>query len=312
MRRRKSAPAVENPDFASAKAFVGVVEAKSFTAAALRLGLPKSAVSRRVSELEDELGVRLLHRTTRTLHLTEAGVGYYERLRRVLEAFADANDAARAMQGDPRGIIKITAPADFGARVLPDLLARFLSTYPHVRVELGLTGRRVDMVAEGFDIALRFGKLEDSSLVARKIDVGNLFVVGSPQYLARHGTPRRGTDLASHEVILFRPRDGANVWTLDGPHGPESITISGRLGADDLTFIREAVLRSLGLGFLPGFLIADDLKRKKLVRVLPKYSFPTGHFHLVYPSARLLPRRLSLLIDFLVAELPAAVRAAGD
>lgn len=310
--RKKHPSAPENPSFEGAKAFVAVVELKSFTAAAARLGLPKSAVSRRVSELEEELGVRLLQRTTRTLNLTEVGAGYYERLRRVLEAFSEANDSARAMQGDPRGVVRVTAPADFGARVLPALLARFLAQYPGVRIELGLTTRRVDIVAEGFDIALRFGKLEDSSLVARKVDIGGFSIVASPQYVARRGAPRKASELPAHEFVLFRPRDGAAELVLQGPSGEESVTVTGHLAADDLTFVREAALRGVGLAMLPGFLVAEDVKRRRLVRVLPKLSFPGGEFHIVYPSARLLPRRLSLLIDYLVAELAAAVKAAED
>lgn len=309
--REKSTVSNERvPSFEGARAFVSVVEAKSFTAAAKRLALPKSAVSRRVSELEDELGVRLLHRTTRSLALTEVGVAYYERLRGVLEAFADANDGARAMQGDPRGVVRITAPGDFGSRVLPDLLARFLAMHPGVRIELGLTGRRVDMVAEGFDVALRFGKLEDSSLVARKVDMGGFAIVGSPKYLSKHGMPKKAADLERHEFVLFRRGDGSNTWTLRGPKGDEQVRMSGHLAADDLSFIREAALRGVGLALLPGFLIAEDLEHKRLVRLLPKLSFPGTDFHIVYPSARLLPRRLSLLIDFLVAELGDAVRAA--
>ncbi len=308
MKKRPAAPSAPDASYESARVFAAVVEAKSFTAAARRLDLPKSAVSRRVSELEDALGVRLLQRTTRSLHLTEAGVAYYERMRRVLEAFGDANDAARALQGNPSGVIRITAPADFAARVLPGLLARFLVEYPEVRIDLALTNRRVDMVAEGFDIAFRFGKLEDSSLVARKIDIGGLSIVASPRYLAQHGTPRRVADLAHHEVIVFRV-PSADSWTLEGPNGRETVRVAGRLSADDLNFVREAALRGLGLALAPAFLVAGDIERKALTHVLPKFSVPGGEFHIVYPSARLLPRRLSLLIDFLLAELGPAITA---
>jgi DNA-binding transcriptional LysR family regulator len=306
MGQRPTSP-LREPDFEDARAFAAVVEAKSFTHAATRLGAPKSAISRRVSQLEDTLGVRLLVRTTRSLRLTEGGAAYYERVRRVLEAFGDANDEARAQQEEPRGTVRLTAPADFAARALPGLLGRFLAGHPGVRVELVLTARRVDLVSEGLDIAIRFGRLADSTLVARRIAMGAAPVVASPGYLARKGTPRRVADLTEHELLRFTGRDAGGVWTLDGPRGAETVPADGTLAADDMSFVREAALHGLGMAILPPFLVADDLREGRLVRVLPKYSGLAGDCHIVYPSARLLPRRVSALVDFLAVEVAAAL-----
>jgi DNA-binding transcriptional LysR family regulator len=307
MARHPSSPARE-PEFADACAFAAVVEAKSFTRAAARLGAPKSAISRRVSQLEETLGVRLLVRTTRSLRLTEGGAAYYERVRRVLEAFGDANDEARAQQDEPRGTVRLTAAADFGARVLPELLRRFLEAHPAVRIDLSLTARRVDLVSEGFDVAIRFGRLADSTLVARKIVMDPALVVASPAYLAAHGVPKKVADLRTHVALRFAARDASMTWTLDGPRGPETVPIDGPIAADDMSFTREAALHGLGLAIVPSFLVADDLRDGRLVRVLPKHSLSAGDCHVVYPSARLLPRRVSALVDFLTEAIGPAIR----
>lgn len=308
MARHRTSSARE-PDFSDACAFAAVVEAKSFTGAAARLGAPKSAISRRVSQLEDRLGVRLLVRTTRSLHLTEGGAAYYERVRRVLEAFGDANDEARAQQVEPRGTVRLTAPSDFGARVLPELLRRFLSAHPAVRLELSLTARRVDLVGEGFDVAVRFGRLADSTLVARKIPMDGALVVASPAYLEAHGVPRKVADLKNHTILRFVSRDAPTTWTLDGPRGPETVSIDGPILADDMSFMREAALHGLGITIVPAFAVADDLRDGHLVRVLPRYSLAVGECHIVYASARLLPRRVSALVEFLATAIGPAIRS---
>lgn len=290
-------------NFDGVTAFLAVVETLSFTKAALRLGIAKSAVSRRVSDLEDGLGVRLIHRTTRKLHLTDAGTEYAQHVGRAVSALTDANEAVRDLGDSTRGRVRLTAPVDLGATLLPNVLRRFRAKYPDISVDCVLSGRRVDLVAEGIDVALRFGPLQDSSLVARKLTTGSAFFVASPKYLAEHGTPKKVGDLTTHEFVLFRAPHGAVRVELEGPKGTETIELQGKLSADDLSFSLRAVLDGAGIALLPWFLVGPSVDAGDLVRVLPKYKRVGGSGNLVYPSARLLPKRVSLLIDHLLDEL---------
>lgn len=283
--------------------FVRVVEDQGFTSAARALGLPKSSVSRAVALLEAELGVRLLQRSTRRVSLTEAGGAFYERASRGLAVVAEAAAAVADMQGALRGLIRMTAPVDAGDRLLGAPLARFVRRHPRVHVELVLTGRLVDLVEEGFDLALRAGALRDSALVARKIGESEGGAYASPRYLARRGAPARVEDLARHRCVLFRPTRGRALWALTGPAGEERVEVGGPLGADDLSFVRRALLAGVGVGLLPTFLCARDVERGRLERVLPAYRAFAAPLHLVYPSAHYVPRRVAALRDFLLASL---------
>jgi DNA-binding transcriptional LysR family regulator len=282
-------------------AFLRVVEQGSFTSAATTLSVPKSSVSRSVARLEEDLGVRLLVRTTRSLRLTDAGHLFYERARAALAAL----DEATAIVGDlgkaPRGRVRITAPVDFGAHVLAGVVTRFLRRHPEVRVEASLTSRRVDLVQERFDLALRFGKLEDSSLVARKIAVTGLGLWASAEYLSRRGRPRTVAELAGHDVVLFQSASGTDRWTLVGPRGEESVDVVGQLSADELTFVREAVAGGLGIGFIPAFLATSG--GEPLVRVLPRHQRTGAPLHVVSPPVRFEPASVRLFREHLVEEL---------
>lgn len=287
--------------------FARVVEGGGFTAAAKGLGLPKSSVSRAVTLLEAELGVRLLQRSTRKVSLTEAGSAFYERASRGLAGVEEAALAVSDMQGALRGPIRMTAPVDAGERLLGPALARFLRRHPRVHVELVLTGRVVDLVAEGFDLALRAGALRDGSLIARKVGESEGGAYASPRYLARRGEPARVEDLASHRCVLFRPARGRSTWVLRGPGGEERVEVKGPLGADDLSFVRRALLAGVGVGLLPSFACAHDVARGRLVRLLPSYRAFGDPVHLVYPSARYVPRRVAAFRDFLIANLTEAL-----
>jgi DNA-binding transcriptional LysR family regulator len=290
-------------NFDGVTAFLAVHETQSFTKAATRLGIAKSAVSRRVSELEESLGVRLIHRTTRKLHLTDAGTAYAAHVGRAVAALTDANEAVRDLGDSAKGPIRITAPVDLGSTFLPDTLRRFREKYPEISVDCVLAGRRVDLVAEGVDLALRFGQLQDSSLVARKLAQGSSFFVASKKYLEKRGTPKKLADLATHEMVVHRPTQSNTRLDVEGPKGPESVDINPMLSADDLSFVRRAVVDHAGIALLPWFLVAPDVDSGELVHVLPRYKRRGGDGHLVYPSARLLPKRVSLLIDHLLDEL---------
>jgi DNA-binding transcriptional LysR family regulator len=199
--------------------FVKVVESGSFTAAAAALGLPKSSVSRGVGRLEDSLGVRLLQRTTRKLHLTEAGRGYFQQARVALGGLHEANAVVADLGQEPHGTVRITTPADSGDGLFANLIAGFVALHPRIRVEVSLTGRRVDLVAEGFDLAVRAGPLDDSSLVARRVAATDLRLYAAPSYLERRGRPRRLADLAAHDCLALRTSQGLFPWRLTGPRG---------------------------------------------------------------------------------------------
>jgi DNA-binding transcriptional LysR family regulator len=290
-------------DLNRAAVFVRVVDEGGFTAAARVLRLPKSSVSRSVALLEEDLGARLLQRSTRKLRLTEAGSAFYERASRGLAGVQEAAAAVADLQGLLRGPIKITAPVDAGVWLLSPLVARFVAEHPGVHIELVLTTRMVDLVAEGFDFALRAGVLTDSRLVARRLRASPLGLYASPDYLKQRGTPLKVIDLLNHDCVMFRPDRGRARWKLTGPDGEQTLEVRGPVGADDFTFLQRMVAAGSGIGLLPGFLCQAGVGRGELVRVLPDYTWAAGDFHLVYPSARYLPQRAAAFRDFLLQEL---------
>jgi DNA-binding transcriptional LysR family regulator len=280
-----------------------VVEAGSFTAAAHSLGVPTSTVSRAVARLEEELGVRLLQRTTRKLAPTEAGLRYYERVRNALHDLGEANEAAADLGQAPRGTVRVTAPSDLAVPMLAEIVGRFCARHPLIRIELSFDNRRVDLVAEGFDLALRAGTLDDSTLVGRRVADSELAVFGAPSYLARRGRPRTVAALAQHDCILLRSRSqGLLPWRLVGPDGVDEVEVKGSLIADDFGFVRVAVAAGLGLGLLPNveLPIASD---GGLVRLLPRHAIREGGLYVLSPSSRHVPLRVALFRDHLIEEL---------
>ncbi|WP_437571592.1 LysR family transcriptional regulator [Sorangium sp. So ce542] len=283
--------------------FVRVVDEQGFTAAARVLGLPKSSISRSVALLEEALGARLLHRSTRSVRLTEAGAAFYERASRGVASLEEAAAMVADLQSVVRGPIRITAPVDVGVAMLEPAVARFVRRHPAVRVDVVLTGRVVDLVEEGFDLALRAGPLRDGSLIARKIGQVEDALYASPRYLERAGVPGSLADLAAHRCVLFRATRNRAAWTLRGPAGDETVEVEGPLAVDELSFARRAVLAGVGVGLLPMILCAREVARGRLVRVLPSHMASDAPLHLVYPSARYLPHRVAALRDFLVESL---------
>lgn len=285
--------------------FARVVQDGSFTAAAKSLRLPKSSVSRSVAQLEEELGIRLLQRTTRKLHLTDAGAAFYERVSRALGDITDATSAAADAQEQLRGTVRLTAPVDFGVWALASILARFVRKHPGIHVDLVLTGRVVDLVGEGIDLAVRAGKLRDSSLIAKRVGDLRSVLYASPKYLARRGTPQSLDELASHDCVLFRAPNGKTSWELSrGGEGPiEEVHVTGPLSADDLSFARKATIGGAGIGLLPEFLCGRAEASGHLVRLLPDYQLSGAILHIAYPSARFVPQRVIVLREYLAKEL---------
>jgi DNA-binding transcriptional LysR family regulator len=288
-------------------AFVRVVEQQSFTGAAKALGLPKSSVSRRVTELEEELGVQLLHRTTRKLALTEAGRSYYEQAEKALTELQAAAESATGMDTEARGIVRITAPVDIGVMGLADIVAEFVREYPEIHVELSLSSKVVDLAAEGFDIGIRAGRSRDASLVVRRLGTAGLGLYASPAYLKARGRPHSLADLAEHDCVLFRGKHGKALWRLDGPDGePSSIEVRGHVNVDEMLFVRQAIGAGLGIGLLPTIVIASCARvgvLEPVERVLPELSMGGADVAVVTPSGPKRPRRVTILRDFLVERL---------
>lgn len=288
--------------------FAEVVRAGSFTAAAVTLGLPKSSVSRTVARLEDELGVRLLHRTTRALGLTDAGRVYYERVQRALGALSEAASVASDDSLEPRGLVRMTAPSDMGAMELVGMLARFRADHPEITVEIALSGRFVDLVEEGFDLAIRGGRLDDSTLVARRIGSTDFALFAAPSYVARRGTPNTLDELSQHDCVYYKGREARPAWRLTGPSGVEErVELRAVVMADELGFVRRAVENGMGIGLLPVLVEMRcnehaRARANELVRVLPQFANVGGSLYIVTPPLEHVPLRVRLLRDFLIAE----------
>ncbi len=280
--------------------FEAVARTSSFTAAARELRVPKSSVSRAVARLEAELGVQLFFRTTRQVAPTAAGAALHERVAPLLRQLSTAIGTLPEREEEPSGELRVTAPVDLGVLFLADVVTRYTTRYPNVSVSLHLTGRVVDLVAEGFDVALRVAsKLADSTLVVRRVAPVVVRMYASPLYLARRGTPRSEADLAGHDWVVFR--SGPQRLRMAPPQA-SAIEPRGRIVADDLLFVRDAVRAGAGVGILPSFVAEPDVLAGTLVRVLPRHESTTGHLHVVTPAAKQVPRKVAAFRD-LVAEL---------
>jgi DNA-binding transcriptional LysR family regulator len=282
--------------------FARVVEAGSFTAVAAALGTPKSSVSRAVLRLEEALGVRLLQRTTRKLTLTPAGERYLAGVRGPIARVAEASDEVSEMGREPAGLVRVsTSPMD---RAIADLFAAFARAYPKIRVEIVVTSRRVNLIEENIDLALRAGRLDDSALVARKVAVSELGLYAAPSYLERRGHPRTFAALATHECVLHKTASGLHPWRLSGPRGVERVEVMGPIVADDLGSVRQLTLAGAGIALMPDRVVWADIERGALVRVLPAYALRGEPIHLVSVPLRHVPVRVKLLRDFLIREIP--------
>jgi DNA-binding transcriptional LysR family regulator len=284
--------------------FVRVARTGSFTAAAKELGLPVSSVSRSVAGLEQELGVRLLHRTTRRLSLTDGGQHFFRRMSTVL---GEAEEAARAVMGfavEARGVVRITAPPDLGGQQqLPRILKRIREAHPGLSFELLLSTRVLDMVADGIDLAVRAGVLPDSSLMVRKVRESTLALFAAPDYLERRGRPRSLDDLLQHDCLCYGGRDGRLPWRLTGPGGTRTLQVKGVIVCDDMIFLRDAASVGMGITLVPVDIVTSALEEGRLVRVLPRYGRDGGAVYVVWPSQKLVPAAVVTARELLIAEL---------
>lgn len=279
-------------------AFTRVVEAGSFTKAARAEGVPTSTVSRRVARLEEKLGVRLLHRTTRRLTLTDAGRILHDRGARILSELSDAERAVTEMQATPRGLLRLTAPAGMGEEVAA-LVVEFLRRYAEIEMEVLLTDRRVDLIEEGVDVALRAGPLTDSTLVAHKLREAPVNLVASPAYLKRRGTPRHYKDLERHDCVLFTQWSPGSTWSLDCPDGKVKVRVHGRVRANSVDVVSRATLAGLGIAFFPARTPhGKHVAAGRLRVVLPEVGLPPQTLWIVYPSRRHLAPKVRAFVDF--------------
>jgi DNA-binding transcriptional LysR family regulator len=289
--------------------FMRVVETGSFTAAAAALRMPKSSASRAVLRLEEALGVRLLQRTTRRLTLTDAGQRYLADVRGPLGRLLEASSEVADMGQEPRGVVRVSTAPPVGDNLLTDLFAAFTKVNPRIGVELVVTSRRVNLLEENIDLAIRAGRLDDSSLVARKIAVTEIGVYAAPPYLEDRGTPKQIAALAGHDAVIYTRGGNSSSWRLQGPRGVERVDVGGRLVADDLGTVRLLTLAGGGIALLPDMLVRRDVERGGLTRVLPSYGVRGEPIHLVSVPLRHVPLRVKLLRDFLLREIP--LRVAG-
>ncbi len=281
--------------------FVQVVEAGSFTAAARKRAVPKSTLSRGVARLEDALRTPLLQRTARKVALTDAGRVFFERVAPHVAGLRDAAVVAGEREEQPRGTLRVTAPVDLGESLLADVFVRFAARHPTLRLDVDLSARTVNLVEEGFDVAIRVSqRLKDSTLVARKLCETDMHLFASPNYISRKSAPRTPEDLAKHECVLFRPVDGQAEWPLVNNGVERSFMASGRLGGNEFAFVRSMLRAGAGVGPLPGFFGNADVVEGKLVRVLPEWSWGSGSIYIVYPGARHIPKKVTVFRDFLI------------
>ena len=278
--------------------FARVVGTGSLSAAARDLGLSPALVSRRLAALEARLGVRLVNRTTRSLHLTDEGAAYYETCTRVISEIEEADAAVSAGRADPRGILRVALPASFGNRHVAPLIPKFIERYPDVQLALSLSDRAVNVVEEGFDLAIRIADLADSSLAARRLAPNRRVVCASPAYLERHGAPHTPEDLAQHNCLAT---DFSMNWDYRGPDGkPGSVRVNGRYACDNWEVLREWALAGLGVALKSTWDVRRHLEDGSLVSLLPGYTFASDvAIYAVYPHRRHLPAKTRAFIEFL-------------
>ena len=283
------------------EAFAMVVDQGGFTDAARKMGISKSAVSKHVSSLESRLGARLLNRTTRRVSPTEIGLAYYDRARRVLNDAGEADALVTAMQSAPSGLLRVSVATDFGVNHLSPVLGEFLHEYPDITVNMVLNNRYVELISEGFDLAVRIGELEDSSLRARKLAETHKMMIASPKYFESHGRPEKIDDLNEHKLLHYSNQAAGNVWRLTAPSGEKrQVRSTGGLTVNDGQSLLNAAVNGLGIAFLPSFLYADAMAEGLLVPAIDGLPVETQGIYAVYPPGRYTQPKVRAFIDFLV------------
>ena len=285
--------------FQSIQAFSKVVEAGSFVRGAEKLGISTTSASRLIAELEQHLGTRLLQRTTRRLHLTDAGRRFIERATQLLSDLEEAEAEVGSTTTTPRGLLRISVPLTFGVRHLAELFPRYRRKYPEVELEVHATDRRVDLIEEGFDLAVRLSSEVPPTYVARPLITVRLVVCAAPVYLKQHGTPRSPQELAEHNCLTLPSGGYEDRWPLEGSDGIVTVHVRGDFRADSGDLLRSAALAAQGIVLLPTFIVGDDLLQGSLVPLLPTWKPPRGEAKVVYPTRRFLSAKVRTFAEFL-------------
>ncbi|MEP5762217.1 MAG: LysR family transcriptional regulator [Litoreibacter sp.] len=283
------------------EAFATVVDQGGFTDAARKMGISKSAVSKHVSSLETRLGARLLNRTTRRVSPTEIGLAYYDRARRVLNDAGEADALVSSMQSAPSGLLRISVATDFGVNHMSPILGDFLVDFPDITVNMVLNNRYVELISEGFDLAIRIGEMEDSSLRARKLTETTKRLIASPRYFEQFGRPQKIDDLNDHKLLHYSNQSAGNVWKLTAPSGEKrQVRTQGWLTVNDGQSLLNACVSGLGIAYLPSFLYAEALKSGLVEEAMPDLPSEAQGIYAVYPPGRYTQPKVRTFIDFLV------------
>ena len=283
------------------EAFAMVVDQGGFTDAAKKMGISKSAVSKHVSALEARLGARLLNRTTRRVSPTEIGLAYYDRARRVLNDAGEADALVTSMQTAPSGLLRISVATDFGVNHLSPVLGDFLQEYPGITVNMVLNNRYVELISEGFDMAIRIGELEDSTLRARKLAETSKRMIASPSYFAQYGRPEKIDDLTEHKLLHYSTQANSAVWKITAPSGEKrQVRTAGWLTVNDGQSLLNACISGLGIAYLPAFLYADAMSRGLVEEAIPGLPVEIQGIYAIYPPGRFTQPKVRAFIDFLV------------
>jgi DNA-binding transcriptional LysR family regulator len=278
--------------------FFHVVETQSFSGAAKRLGIAKSAVSRHIALLEQSTGVRLLNRTTRRLSLTDAGEAYYQSCARIVAEAETATARIGQLQEEPRGTLRVASPISLGSLFIAPLVAEFIQRYPGLNIELLLDDKIVDMVEESIDVSIRVGWLRDSNFITRKLGEWSRFLCAAPSYIARHGRPETPTQLAQHEWIIFTLLPTPCRWTFSKNKREETVVVKGRLRSNSGDAVRALLLEGAGITVLSSFLVGDDIKAGRLEHLLPDYNCGGAGMYAVYQDRHHQEAKVRLFIDF--------------
>ena len=282
--------------FSAMLTFVKVVEAKSFAEAARQLRVPKSTLSRRISRLEEYLGVQLLVRTTRTLNMTDIGEAYFQRCKTIVQEVQETEELLTQMHMQPQGILRVSLPVDGSVPLFSQLIAEFLHEYKDIQVEALSTTRQVHLVEEGFDVAIRASTLSDSTLIARRIMAIKNLAVASPAYLEEYGTPQTTEDLSQHICLLHGLQDSHLQWRIDG----HLVQVKGRLRSNNLEFLRQNALSGLGITILPEVFVRHNIQSGQLISILNPMSFGQANVYVVYPGSRYISPKIRAFVDFCI------------
>ena len=297
--------------FLEMQTFAAVVDAGSFVRAAESLDMSKAAVSRYVADLEERLGVRLLHRTTRKLSLTEEGRAFHVRCKVLLGELEEAESEITASSAQASGLVKINVPVTFGIMHLAPLWSDFMAANPRVTLDVTLSDRVVDLVEEGYDLAVRIGSLPNSSLISRKLASTRMVLCASPAYLKKHGHPKHPADVAEHTVLAYSLLAMGDHWELDGPQGRVKVLVHPVMRTNSGDTCRAAALKGQGIILQPSFLVEEDLRSGALVEFMPQYRSAEFGIYAVYPSRQYVSAKVRLLIEFLAKALGNATWSAN-